>query len=385
LKSSVSNIIGGEVDRTKSFLLILFSLCNGLVIAQKDYADPFKFEFTKIQDDIYVAFRPDHLKQLVEGNSTIIINDRDVIVVDATGSPRGARQIISKIKQLTDKPVRYLINTHGHGDHTLGNQEFVKNYPGCEIISYQETRDYMLAPKGSTGSERGIAYVYEYSTDEGMESRRSYLNNEIELVKKEAKRGYEIILDRLYEYLNHDLEFRRREYMKVTVKPPTLVFENKLTLNRKEREIQVLFIGMGDTKGDIWIYLPKEKIICTGDAVAHPIPFGFSKTPLEWLETLKKVEKMDIKTMIPGHGDIQYNKKYLNMLIELLGSIQMQVKESIAKNFSIEDTYKYVDISKIEDKFTGGDPEKTYYFSGWFKEANIQNTYNELTKENDYE
>lgn len=368
------------MDRTKFFLFILIFLCNGLLTAQKDYADPYKFEFRKIQDDIYVAHRPDNLKQLVEGNSTIIINDRDVVVVDATGSPRGARQIISKIKQLTDKPVRYLINTHGHGDHTLGNQEFVKNYPECEIVSHQETRDYMLAPKGSTGSERGIAYVYEYVTEEGMEHKREYFNKEIEKVKKEAMPGYETILDRLYEYLNHDLELRRKEYTEVTVTPPSLVFDNKLILNRGEREIQILFIGMGDTKGDIWVYLPKEKIICTGDAIVHPIPFGFSKTPVEWLETLKKVEKMDIETMIPGHGDVQFNKNYLNMVIELLGSTQEQVREAIDKNLSLEETYKYVDIAKIENKFTDGDPEKTYYFSGWFKEASIQNTYNELTK-----
>ena len=360
-----------------SAIIIIF-VFNGLLAAQHKYQDPFKFEFKKIADDIYLAYRPDPLKVLVECNSTIIINNKDVVVFDATGSPRGARQVVEKIKELTDKPVRYLINSHGHGDHTLGNQEFVKVFPMCEIISHEETREYMSMPKGSTGPNRGIAYVYEYETKEGMERRRKYIEDEIQKIKDEAKPGYEKVLENLYEYSERDLELRRKEYLNVKVTPPTSTFENRITLYRGKRELQILYFGKGDTPGDVWLYLSKEKILCSPDAFVNPVPYGFSRNQLEWLETLKKVSQMDFDIIIPGHGEVQHDKKYLSMVIELLESIQSQVKEAVAKGMSLEETQKFVKVDDLQNKFTNGDPVKEYYFEGYSKEPMIQRTYNQL-------
>ncbi len=364
----------------KSFLILLMiagSLYSSL-IAQKEYNHPFKFQFKKVADDIYLAYRPDPLKVLVEGNSTIIINDRDVIVFDATGSPTGARQIVNKIKELTDKPVRYLINSHGHGDHTLGNEEFIKAFPMCEIISRRETRKYMQAPKGSKGKNRGIAYVYEYSEKEEFEKRVKYITGEIERVTKEAKPGYEKVVDNLTEYLEKDLELRRQEYSKLTVTPPTLTLEKEISIFRGEREIQILYLGKGDTTSDIWLYLPNEKILCSPDAIVNPIPYGFSRHQIAWLETLKEVMNIEYDILIPGHGEIQYDKKYLSMLIDLLQSIQNQVKSGIERGMSLEEITDYVDVKEFEKKFTKGDPIPAYYFEGYSVQPVIERTYNQL-------
>ena len=363
----------------RPIVILTVFLLTSFLAAQRKYPDPYKFEFKKIADDIYLAYRPNPLKALVEGNSTIIINDRDVVVFDATGSPRGAGQIVDKIKELTEKPVRYLINSHGHGDHTLGNQVFVKAFPGCEIIAREETRKYMSAPEGSTGKNRGIAYVYEFQTEAGIEKRIKYLQDEIEKVKQEAKPGYQAILDNLTEYLEQDLALRRKEYLSVEVTPPTFTFENQLTLYRGDREIQLLYLGKGDTPGDVWLYLPREKMLCSPDAFVHPIPYGFSRNPLEWLETLKGVREMDFDMIIPGHGEIQYDKAYLSLVIALLETIQDQVKEAVQKGMSLEATEAFVKVDHLQHKFTQNDPVKTYYFEGYSKSPVIQRTYNELT------
>jgi glyoxylase-like metal-dependent hydrolase (beta-lactamase superfamily II) len=362
------------------YAIITVFLFAGLLAGQDKYHHPFKFEFKKIAEDIYLAYRPDPLKVLVECNSTIIINDKDVIVFDATGSPGGARQVVEKIRELTDKPVRYLINSHGHGDHTFGNQVFVEAFPECEIIAREETRDYMSAPRGSTGANRKIAYVYEYWTEEGMKKKRDYIEGEIQRVKDEAKQGYEKVLENLYEYSDKDLELRRKEYLQVRVTPPTLILENKMSLYRGGREIQVLYLGKGDTPGDVWLYLPEEKILCTPDAVVNPIPYGFSRNHIEWLETLKKVKKMDFDILIPGHGEVQYDKKYLSMVIELLESIQRQVKEAVAKGMTLEETQEFVKVDELHNKFVKGDPVKEYYFVGYSKEPAVENTYEQLTE-----
>ncbi len=86
---------------TSIMITITVALLSFSIQAQK-YDDPFHFELLKLQDDIYVAYRPNPLRYLVEGNCTIIINDNDVVVVDATGSPQGAKEVIAAIKQLTN-------------------------------------------------------------------------------------------------------------------------------------------------------------------------------------------------------------------------------------------------------------------------------------------
>src|SRR6202158_443667 len=77
--------------------------------------------------------------------SVIIINDEDVVVVDATRMPSQARKIIAVVRALTDKPVRTLIHTHWHDDHVYGNQAFAEAFPGLEIVAHQNAREDMLA------------------------------------------------------------------------------------------------------------------------------------------------------------------------------------------------------------------------------------------------
>ncbi len=123
-------------------IVVFYLLSSGLLCnAQSKNSNLYDFVIRKVKENIYVASRPEPLRYFVEGNVTIIINEQDVVVVDAGGSPLSARHIIREIKKLTPKPVSYVINTHDHVDHTLGNQEFVKAFPGVEIISHAKTRE----------------------------------------------------------------------------------------------------------------------------------------------------------------------------------------------------------------------------------------------------
>jgi glyoxylase-like metal-dependent hydrolase (beta-lactamase superfamily II) len=107
--------------------------------------DLYALEVHRVADGIYVATRPEPLRLYVEGNATIIINERDVVVVDAGGAPLAARNVIAEIRKLTANPVRYVINTHIHRDHRFGLQEYVAAFPGVEIIAHPEIHDIIAA------------------------------------------------------------------------------------------------------------------------------------------------------------------------------------------------------------------------------------------------
>ena len=119
-------------------------------LSSQNYTNPYDLNIKKIAADVYVIYRPDHLRASVEGNVTVIINDDHILVVDGSSAPAAAKNAIAHIKKLSSLPVKYLVNTHGHGDHTLGNEEYLKTYPGVQIICsllYLEkiSREYLLA------------------------------------------------------------------------------------------------------------------------------------------------------------------------------------------------------------------------------------------------
>ena len=118
-------------------LLVIFTFAVNKSIS----ATP-RFKIVKLSDGVYAAIRTEPPGLTVNGNSVFIINDDDVVVVDTTLTPGTAREIIAEIKKLTNKPVKYVINTHWHDDHIMGNAAYREAFPGVEFIAHSATRDY---------------------------------------------------------------------------------------------------------------------------------------------------------------------------------------------------------------------------------------------------
>jgi glyoxylase-like metal-dependent hydrolase (beta-lactamase superfamily II) len=324
----------------------------------------YDYKLSEVRPGVYVSVRDEPLRQTVEGNFVLIINDTDVVVVDAGGSPKAARNAISDLKKITSKPVTYLVNSHFHGDHTFGNQEYKKQFPGLEILSTRETRDVMLA--------REKSFKFYLLNADYFEGRRKYADSVIKELSGADPVHNKKIIENYVRYRDFDLFQLRELYGEVKITPPTLAFEKEMTLYRGKRRIEIFHPGAGDTPGDAWVFLPAEKILITGDAVVHPVPYGFSKSPVEWVNSLEKVTALDFEILVPGHGEVQYGKAYLLQLIELLKACIEQVRQLVAENNSREEVRKMLDISVHEAKFTRNDPFHAYYFKEYFKDPIIE-------------
>ena len=355
--------------RIFGLIIWLGVFCAGSICAQTPAAsEVLEIKFKKLRDDIYVAYRPDTLKYWVEGNVTIIINESDVVVVDASGAPRSAQIVIAEIRRLTKKPVRYLINTHGHGDHTVGNQEYLKAFPEIEIIAHEKTAEYIT----------GAGYNYVEEIAKNTDSRKKEGEAEIARLAAEKKAGNAAVIENLTQYYRRDIDIRQAEYKKVKRTPPTLTLTKSLRLQRGKRVIEILHLGAGDTPGDLVVYLPQEKIICTGDMITEPVPFGYSRFPLDWRETLSRLAQMDFETLIPGHGEIQTGKAYVRKVENLLQAVQEQVKAEIAAGADLDRVKKQIDLTRFENEFGGDNPVNRYYFREYFWTPNVERTFNQL-------
>jgi cyclase len=353
----------------KMIYAVWICIFTGLTTIAQDTSTPFyHYRLVKVKEGIYFSQRAEPLRHSLDGNFVIIINNEDVTVVDASGTNTGADQIIKDIRRLTKKPVRHLINTHYHGDHSFGNARFKKAFPQIEILATAATAQVI--------NDRVKSFVPYTSNDSLFEARRNALDTQITRLKTEG--ADERVIANLQRHRNRDLFTIRHEYKNIVITPPTMVFDKSIILKRGSRDIQILFLGKGDTPGDAWVYLPQEKLLITGDAIPHPVPYGFTNTPIEWLETLEKAAQLDFDIMLPGHGSIQYDKKYLLLVIELLRSIKTQVAAQLAQGATLQQVKQQVVFSPFEDQITKGDRFIAYYFDQYFKQPIVQRFYDAL-------
>ena len=254
-----------------------------------------------------------------------------VIVVDAGHYRADARQIIAEIKKLTDKPVRYVINTHFHGDHISGDEIYREVFPGVEFICHSNARDQIMQNPGVdniTQLFRAEIANVQKRLDAGKESDGAPLTSERRTHLNLAKANFEFWISDMKD--SHQIV-------------PALTISDGLVLHRGERSIEIKYLGNGHTTGDLIVFLPKEKIVATGDLVVDPIPFGFSTTLHDWPATLQALKKLNATAIVPGHGEIESDWSYVDRQIALFDSTWQQVKKAVDGGADLEAAHKQVD------------------------------------------
>ncbi len=323
--------------RRLGLALVLACLAAGAAGAQS-------FDITQVAPGVYAAIG----RAGVASNGAFIVNQDDVLVVDTHYRPSWARDLIAEIKKVTDKPVRYVVNTHWHNDHTQGNQAYVAAFgPNVEYLAQHTAREDLIhkgIPSVKESLERGapdtIARI-EKMLSSGMDQQNRPLTDE-----RRAQLQTQLASQKAY--------LEELKIIQITL--PTLTFERSLVLHQKagdgsERQIHVYHFGRGHTRGDVVVYLPKEKVVVTGDLLTGGIPFARDAYPYEWVGTLESIHRLDFAQVIPGHGGVQPNKQRLEFLIELLKEVVAYVKEAAARGQGPEQIQKDIDLAKHDANF----------------------------------
>jgi glyoxylase-like metal-dependent hydrolase (beta-lactamase superfamily II) len=313
------------------------------------------FDIQKVADGIYAAIpKPG---RFVGANAAFIVDRDEVLVVDTHYTPSAARQLIAEIKKVTPLPVRYVLNTHWHPDHVQGNQAYVGSFgPNVEYISQHLTRQDIIG--------KALPSIQ----DQLKSLPKTIADAEVRLAAGKDERG-QPLTDAQRQQLTQgiaDLKSYLEELQTIRPTLPTITFERSMILHRPSRDIYVLYYGKGHTRGDVVVYLPKEKVVVTGDLLTNGIPFMRDAYPVEWVETLRSVERLDFETAIPGHGSVQQGKKQLSRLISFLADVVAAVKDGVVKGQTLDDLKKGIDLTQYQSdfpNFKSGAPamiERTY-------------------------
>jgi glyoxylase-like metal-dependent hydrolase (beta-lactamase superfamily II) len=254
----------------------------------------------KINERVYVLLGPvQHANRSNNGymiNSTVIVGDKGVILVDSGGSDEVGQHIAAAVRRITDKPVTHVVNTHHHGDHYLGNAAF----EGATFISSAMCRKMVL----ETGSEW---------------------------------------LGMMERDIGHKLPGTRPIAATVTY-PEGARTETRLN------GVRILFwVPRGShTVGDLMVYLPDDKVLVSGDVlVSRIVPTfqdGFVKS---WIGTLDEIRGLDAVHFVPGHGDLM-TLHDVAVLRDDMFRFYSGVKEGFRRGLGEAEIRRSLDLSRWE-------------------------------------
>ena len=236
--------------------------------------------FTEVRNGIYLA---QTTAPVFNSNALVIVNEDDVVLVDSHITPAKARQLVEAIKVITPNPITTLINSHHHYDHAHGNQVFTD----IPIIGHEFTYE-----KLATAPLDEPTYVRQLK---GNAATLERVRSQIEAAENPEERA------ELENYLAI-YEAHAKDFDETAPVPPTVTMNERMTLFRGGREIQILFLGRAHTGGDVAVYFPQDKLVFTGDvAFAGPSFLGDGYVD-EWPETLENLKALDFDIFVPGHG-----------------------------------------------------------------------------------
>lgn len=277
------------------------------------------------------------------GNTGVIIGDNAVLVVDATFHPSRAAADIALIRRLTPKPVRYLVNTHWHGDHTHGNGVYRDSFPGVRIISSRVNRNYIEINQTRFRSRsqqdsypsRGTLARLESLLQSGMQDGKP--------LTAEQRTN----IQRLIGQRRLDISDMGR----VATSPPDSVFDGRLTIELGGRRVELRDHGHANSPSDVTVSLPGERILFTGDIVVHPVPYAFASYPTFWVDVLRDLERQAPGIVVPGHGPVMRDLAYVRQVRSLLEAMMAMIAPYVSRGVTADSARKVLDLAELRKRF----------------------------------
>ena len=312
------------------------------------------FELKKVADGVYAAVA--HPRTPINCNAAVVVYDEGVLVVDTHSRPSSARALIQQIKTVTDKPVRYAVNSHFHWDHAQGNHAYPVAFPKqVAIVASEATRESLR----TLGMQRVKDQID--NAPRAIEDVKSRLAS----AKDAAEQA------RLREELRQQEEYLA-EIRSLEITLPDLTFDKSLILHRPDRDVVLLFLGRGHTSGDVVAYLPKQRVVATGDLLHGWMPFMGDSYPPEWVATLDALDALDFDHIIGGHGDVK-PKSHLRFFRNYLADLIVEVRAARARGETLAQARTSV-AAALAPKYDAGMGGR---FAGGVG-ANIEKVYQDL-------
>jgi glyoxylase-like metal-dependent hydrolase (beta-lactamase superfamily II) len=264
-------------------------------------------------------------------NSVVVVGDDSVLLVDSGAGTSESCVLREAIRRVTDRPVRYVVDTHFHFDHALGHEAF----PETVTLGHEATREGLALGREQPTLAGNLA---------GMPAWVARLKAEAAAEKDETRsaslRGQAAALDAY-----------RRQLAALTPSPSRLTFTRGLTVWLGRREVRILHLGRGHTAGDTVVHLPRERVVCTGDLFNGYIGYMGDAYVDEWADTLGRLAELDFDTVVAGHGKPFRGKEAIPAVQACLRDLWRQAEGLEKSGLSAAEAAARIDLSAHAGRF----------------------------------
>ena len=269
---------------------------------------PHLFHIEKVAKGVYAAISKP--QALINCNAAIFEQEKDLLIVDTHSKPSAVVSLVSQLKKdFTQKPVKYIVNSHFHWDHTQGAPTYKRFAPHADIVASEITRKLI--------SENGAQRLKE-SVEQAQAALPGYKEKAAQAKTPQEKTYYQQVAFDTQAYIS--------EMKNYQPELPSVTFDSDLIIHDKAHDLHLAFRGRGHTAGDVVVYCPQEKVIATGDLMHGFAPYIADGYPLLWPITLQAVAMFPFEHLIGGHGAVQHSRQhlyqmagYIEELAELVG------------------------------------------------------------------
>ncbi len=295
------------------------------------------YRFEELADGVHFAVGTGAMN--VMSNALVIVNDDHVMLVDTSVSPAAARALVGQINdELTDKPIRYVFNTHFHFDHAHGNQIFGDE---VEIIGHEYVRRQLSSNVLQQRTNRSFSALIPGQIEQ--------LKAQVAAASDPAERS------RLESALRVQ-EAHANAIAETVPTPPNVTYTDAMTLHKGGREVQLHHVGRGHTGGDTLVFLPDERIVFTGDFFlgspgAGRLAFMGDGFLDEWPASLQRLKGLEFDVIAPGHGTPFRERDQIVNFQAYLRDFWNQVSALRAEGLSVEEAVGRVDMSAHEGHY----------------------------------
>jgi cyclase len=294
LRSTIADLREKVRQALRRGMLFALALFAGFVFAAAP-ATAQEATVRQIADDLYFFFDFDG------SNAVFLVTDEGVLLIDTRTHPRDGQDLLDRIRKVTDKPIKWVINSHFHGDHNFGNAVF--KAAGATFVAQQETARIMQQVQPKELARRVDGF-----------KKRGLDPNEVKLIL------------------------------------PDVTFDNGMTIHLRGREVQLMYFGPGQQAGDTFVLFPHARALFTPGAFGKRNMPTMAYTPSvdNWIKVLNQVTDMDVDQILPAHGDVA-TRADVKELAAMLADEYETVKQAVEKSLSVDEAVKTLTFPQYKD------------------------------------
>jgi len=290
------------------------------------------------------------------GNVVVIEQSDGLVLIDSGGYFGAGRRVVEMVKAISAKPVKALVLTHYHSDHSFGAAAVLAAWPGADFIASEGTLKAMAEGR-PPGAPRAPSKAFEQAKAAALSDAFAQQAKAVAGVSTpEERAGWKLELASLPQ--------RLADIPGTYTVLPRHAFHDRLDLPDRVTPVQLLFLGRANTPGDTLVWLPGERILVTGDIVVAPIPYMFDVYPAEMLSVFDRMRRLPFKTMIPGHGEAQ-ERAYLDRLEAFVRDVRDEAGGLARQGLAAEEVKARMDSARYRKAFAGNDPWLGFWFDNY--------------------